>query len=196
MTNEKREIRVCFEARAVSEDGKAPRIEGYAAVFDSLSENLGGFREIIKPGAFKRALSEGQDVRLLLNHDGLPLARTKSGTLKLEEDAKGLRFSADLDPTDPDVQRLMPKLTRGDVSQCSFAFETVSDSWGMVDGETRRTLLDVNLADVSVVTYPAYAATECAKRSLDQWQAQQKPAPDTSDTENLRRRVTAAEIEL
>src|SRR4051794_32994462 len=101
------------ELRLDQSEEKAPRVEGYAAVFNTLSGVLrsktGSFREVIRPGAFTRVLGEKPDVRLLINHEGLPLARTKSGTMQMAEDQKGLRFSAALDTSDPDVQRLLPK---------------------------------------------------------------------------------------
>ena len=129
------------------------------------------------PGAIKRALGEGQDVRLLLNHEDLPLARTKSGTLELTEDAHGLKFRAELDPSDPDVQRLLPKMRRQDLSQCSFAFATVSDKWSTRDGKDYRELIDTDLYDVSIVTYPAYLDTSVALRSKDK---AIPPAPPTT----------------
>lgn len=168
-----REVRciTAKEVRVVTEEGKAPRIEGYAAVFNSLSEDL-GFREMVMPGAFKNSLAKNPDVRLLLNHDDLPLARTRSGTLQLFEDDHGLRFVVpELDTSDPDVQRVLPKMKRGDLSEMSFAFYTVRDAWRMESGQEIRELheVDINDGDVSLVTYPAYKATEAALRSRDAW---------------------------
>jgi HK97 family phage prohead protease len=158
-------------------DTKAPVLRGYGAVFNSLSGDLGGFREQVLPGAFADTLTS--DVRLLINHDGLPLARTASGTLKLSEDARGLLCEAELDPTDPDVAALLPKMKRGDVSQMSFAFSVKpgGQDWAKNDdGIVIRSLKAVRLFDVSVVTFPAYAATEVAVRSMAAWQNQ--PGPD------------------
>ncbi len=152
-------------------DTKTPVLRGHAAVFDSLSQDLGGFREQIKPGAFAQAVKE-DDVRLLLNHQGLPLARTASRTLALVEDKRGLAITAELDPDDPDVRGLLPKLARGDLNQMSFSFRVrPGGSQWAEDGEGRtiRTLTDVRLFDVSVVTYPAYLATDVALRSLSAW---------------------------
>lgn len=157
-----------IEAR---DDGKKI-LRGHAAVFNSLSEDLGGFREQILPGAFADAL-ETDDVRLLINHDGLPLARNRSGTLKLSEDTRGLAFTADLDENDPDVQRLLPKLARGDVNQMSFAFQVKpgGQDWAKDDdGKTIRTLKKLRLQDVSIVTFPAYPQTDAAMRELRAWQ--------------------------
>ena len=159
------------------EDGKR-RLRGHAAVFNQLSEDLGGFREQITPGAFVEAI-EKDDVRLLINHDGLPLARNRSGTLRLAEDARGLAIEADLDESDPDVQRLLPKLARGDVSQMSFSFSVkpAGQDWANDDeGRTVRTLKKLRLFDVSVVTYPAYPQTDIAVRELRAWEKSQVPA--------------------
>lgn len=151
---------------------KAPVLRGHAAVFNSLSQDMGGFREQILPGAFTDSLKD--DVRLLVNHDGLPLARTISNTLKLSEDGRGLVIEASLEPSDPDVQRLLPKLQRGDVSQMSFGFSVRpgGQDWAKDDeGRVIRSLKQVRLFDVSVVTFPAYTATDVAVRELRAWQA-------------------------
>lgn len=143
------------------------RLVGHAAVFDQISDMGGGYEEKIARGAFAKTLKTA-DVRLLINHDGLPLARTKSGTLLLEEDEIGLRFEAELDTTDPDVQRLIPKMQRGDVNQMSFGFYTKRDSWKRNEGGSIRTLEEVELYDISVVTFPAYPQTDVAVRSAQE----------------------------
>lgn len=147
-------------------DTAAQRIVGYAAKYDLSSEDLGGFREFVRPGAFQRSLDSAPDVRALIDHNpSLILGRTVSGTLKLESDAIGLKVT--IDP--PDTQYaadLMAVMSRGDVSQMSFAFTTSEDSWDLVDGQRVRSLLAVELHDVSVVTYPAYPDTTVAVRSL------------------------------
>jgi HK97 family phage prohead protease len=147
------------EARA---EGGKMRLSGYAAVFNESSLPL-PFKETIAPGAFRKTLTETPDVRLLINHEGLPLARTKNGTLMLEEDDKGLRFDADLADTQEgrDIYELV---RRGDVDQMSFAFRVIRQKWN--DDKTRRILTEVSLADgdVSVVTYPAYPTTTVEAR--------------------------------
>ena len=148
----------------VDGDGQ-PKVVGHAAVFNSLSEDLGGFREKIAPGAFTKTLKEA-DVRFLINHDGLPLARTKSGTLDLKEDDRGLRIEAALEPEDPDVQRLLPKMQRGDLDQMSFAFRAIVDEWDTSKTPQVRTLKEVSLFDVSIVTFPAYPRTSVKVRSI------------------------------
>ena len=154
--------RVAFsnmEVRA-SEDGT--KLVGYAAVFDSPSEPL-PFTEFVRRGAFTKTLNDGADVRLLIDHEGVPLARTKSGTLVLTEDDRGLLVESDLDPMNPDAARLISALRRGDISQMSFAFRTVKDNWS--DDRRTRELREVQLFDVSVVTFPAYESTVAELRA-------------------------------
>jgi len=148
------------EARQ-AEDGTM-RLSGYAAVFNNDSVPL-PFIERIAPGAFRKTLTETPDVRLLINHEGLPLARTKNGTLRLKEDETGLYMDADL----PDTQAardLYTLVERGDVDQMSFAFRVIRQRWN--EGRTERTLTELSLADgdVSVVTYPAYPTTTVEAR--------------------------------
>ena len=171
------EYRSCSEMEFRA-DGDSVTVGGYAAVFNSMSQDLGGFREVIRRGAFTHTIAQGADVRFLINHDGMPLARTKSGTLRLAEDNRGLRIDATLDPTDPDVQRLIPKMKRGDVSQMSFGFRTLKDAWRQEGADQIRELHAVDLFDVSAVTYPAYQATEVALRSLAAARGQQVPTGD------------------
>jgi HK97 family phage prohead protease len=142
---------------------------GYAAVFNEPSLPL-PFIEKIAPGAFRKTLTETPDVRLLINHEGLPLARTKNGTMRLYEDAKGLYFEAELADTQ-EARDLYTLVSRGDVDQMSFAFRVIRQRWN--DDRTERMLTEVSLADgdVSIVTYPAYPATsvearEALKRAL------------------------------
>lgn len=142
--------------------GESNTLIGYAAIFDSPSEPL-PWTEYVRRGAFQKTLKDGADVRLLIDHEGLPLARTKSGTLMLEEDDLGLRIEAPLDESNPDAARLLSALRRGDVSQMSFAFRTVKDAW--TENRNVRELKEVQLFDVSVVTYPAYEETVAELRS-------------------------------
>jgi HK97 family phage prohead protease len=142
---------------------------GYAAVFNEASVPL-PFIEKIAPGAFRKTLSETPDVRLLANHEGLPMARTKNGTMRLYEDEKGLYFEAELANTQ-EARDLYTLVERGDVDQMSFAFRVIRQNWSK--DRTERTLTEVSLADgdVSIVTYPAYPATtvearEAIKRAI------------------------------
>lgn len=150
--NERRMAATVLEVR--DDDNAGVTLTGYASTFDD-PYDMGWYTETVEAGAFKRTLGRKPDVRLLLNHGGLPLARTTSHTLTLDTDSKGLRVSAALDPSDPDVASMVPKMKRGDLNQMSFAFRVDSDLWE--DDFSKRTLreLDLNNGDVSVVTYPA-----------------------------------------
>lgn len=148
-----------LEFRAI---GEGNTLIGYAAIFDSPSEPL-PWIEYVRRGAFTKTINDGADVRLLIDHEGVPLARSKSGTLSLKEDDRGLRVEAELDPTNPDAARIMSAMRRGDISQMSFAFRTIKDSWNM--DRTSRELREVQLFDVSVVTFPAYEATVAELRN-------------------------------
>lgn len=158
-------------APSLRQDGPFPKIDGYAAVFNQLSENLGGFREKIDPHAFDETLANADDVRGLVDHDpSRILGRIKAGTLRLNTDAVGLHYV--IDPPDTQTGRdILVSLKRGDVDQSSFAFRTLDDNWEFkkdASGHTTatRTLLRVKLYDVSVVTYPAYPQTKVGVRAL------------------------------
>jgi HK97 family phage prohead protease len=147
--------------------GDKLKLTGYAAVFNSRSEDLGGFTEVIAPGAFRKSLQSRNDIKLLWNHDtSSPLASTRAGTLRLIEDAKGLRVEADLAPTTlgKDISILVQ---RGDVSAFSFGFNVIKDSWS--NSGTERTLEAVRLFEASLVSFPAYSATSgtATVRALD-----------------------------
>lgn len=148
-----------------SEGGKLVAA-GYAAVFNKLSQNLGGFVEQVAPGAFTKTIQE-QDVRGLFNHDASALlGRSGAGTLRLEEDGTGLHYEIDLPDTTVgrDVAAL---LERGDITGSSFGFRTIDDEWGETpDGFPLRTLRQVSARDVGPVTFPAYLDTTSALRSL------------------------------
>lgn len=129
-----RELRIARTATG------APSLEGYAAVFNSLSEDLGGFREQILPGAFQRSLANGADVRCLFNHDeSLILGRSKAKTLTVSEDETGLYFRCDL-PDTAIARDLAISIERGDVDQCSFGFYCVEDDWAMMDDTPVRSV--------------------------------------------------------
>jgi len=153
---------VAYSNLEVRAEGDGNTLVGYASVFDSPSEPM-PFIEYVKRGAFSKTINDGADVRLLIDHEGVPLARTKSGTLVLEEDERGLRVEADLDPSNPDAARIISAMKRGDLSQMSFAFRTVKDNWN--NDRSVRELREVQLFDVSVVTFPAYEETVAELRS-------------------------------
>lgn len=142
------------------------RVEGYAAVFEQETNIADLFREKIARGAFTDAIGR-DDVVFLINHDGLPMARTKSGTLEIRQDATGLWIGADLDAEDPDVKRIIPKMKRGDLDKMSFAFRAKKQEWDESQDPPLRTILQADLYDVSIVTTPAYEGTSIAMRSLD-----------------------------
>jgi uncharacterized protein len=151
----KHEERVNVIELEVRETGDGMTFEGYAAVFNSESEDLGGFREYIAPGAFKRSLQSRNEVKLLWNHDaGEPLASVRGGTLKLTEDDRGLKVEARLANTSRgrDVAELIRSKT---VDSMSFGFSVIKDTW---EGNV-RTLNAVRLFEISLVSFPAYKAT-------------------------------------
>ena len=142
------------------------RVSGYAAVFEEptdIPDFWGSFRERIKTNAFAKTLAEQDDVRFLINHDGLPLARTKSGTLKLSQDTRGLHMEADLDQRSSLVRDLSSAIERGDLDQMSFAFQATRQAWN--EDYSERDILEAKLFDVSAVTYPAYEGTSIGMRS-------------------------------
>ncbi len=178
------------ELRIIADD--APRITGHAALFDSLSEDLGGFRERIRPGAFAETLAQ-DDVRALFNHDpNLILGRNRAGTLRLIEDGRGLKI--EIDPPDTQSARdLMVSIARGDITQMSFGFAVKPDGqlWEKdAEGRVLRTLTSVRLFDISPVVFPAYPETAVAVRMLQVWHNAQCAAPISV----LRRRLDLALI--
>jgi len=141
---------------------------GYASVFDKpygVRDSRGQYNETIKPGAFKKTLQEQDDVRFLVNHDGIPLARTSSGTLQLEEDDYGLFVRAELDPSNPTVAEVASAMKRGDLNEMSFAFAAIKDNFDQ-SGENRE-VNEARLFDVSVVTYPANPWAGAKLRGVD-----------------------------
>jgi len=172
-----KEIRTLMQDVQVREDDESEtvRVSGYAAVFDEETSIAGLFRETIARGAFTKAIERNDDVVFLVNHDGLPLARTRSGTLRLSEDERGLYMETELDRNDPDVRSIIPKMQRGDLDKMSFAFMPERQEWDDTGDMPKRTIQDLRLFDVSVVTTPAYEGTEIGLRSLEAHrQAQQK----------------------
>lgn len=158
-----------LEIRASTDAANAGKFRGYAAKFARASQDLGGFDETIAEGAFAKTIREA-DVRLTINHNpDLVLARRRgqgTDTMRLAEDSIGLEVDAELAPTQfgRDVAVL---LERGDVSQMSFRFRAIKDQWEYDEARDfwHRTLLEVALSDVSIVTYPAYLDTEAGLRA-------------------------------
>ena len=161
MDREIRVLDVTPQIRMGETDADPIKVSGYAAVFDE-EIDFRWFSEVIRPGAFSSALERGDDVVFLINHADLPLARTTSGTLTLTQDDRGLKMETELDPADPDVQRIVPKMKRGDLTKMSFAFIPTKVTWserGDDDNELRE-IFDLELYDVAIVTTPAYSGTE------------------------------------
>lgn len=161
----KREYRANADIELRQEPGDPlPKIRGYAAVFNVLSEPIFGFRERILPGAFKKSLKN--DVRALVDHDSSQIiGRTKPKTLTLREDDKGLYV--EITPPDTTLGRdTVESIKRGDLDQMSFGFRTIEDVWKTEGGNPVRELIEVDLFDVSVVAFPAYPQTSVDVRSF------------------------------
>ena len=150
--------------------GDVLTIEGYAAVYSRLSQNLGGFVEMVDVGAFTDTLArQGErNIMGLGNHDvSWLLGTTDSGTLRLESDATGLRYLIDLDMADPDAVRMAAKVRTGKMRGSSFSFRTIEDSWSATtQGFPLRNLVAAELFDVGPVSQPAYRSTEEAGYSV------------------------------
>lgn len=177
-----REIRggIAAEVRA---EADGIRVSGYAAVFNQRTDIGGYFMEVIERGAFTDAIGR-DDVVFLINHEGLPLARTRSGTLTLTEDDHGLRMETVLDGSDPDVQSIIGKMRRGDLDKMSFAFFPEVQEWDETTVPPLRSIKKARLYDVSIVTKPAYEGTDIGLRSLEAHRSQQK----TRNFQAVRRR--------
>ena len=161
----KREMRTFditkLKTRDATED-KPSVITGYAAVFNSKTTIGDWFTEIIEPGAFARSLSENGDIRALFNHNwDNVLGRTKSGTLRLEEDNRGLKFEIEL-PNTSVARDLAESMSRGDINQCSFGFWITEETWDYSIEPASRTIHEVELYEISVVSIPAYDDTEAS----------------------------------
>lgn len=154
------------EFRADEHDGK-PVIEGYFAVFNSNYDMGCGMSESIAPGAFTNTISG--DIRALINHDTtMVLGRTTARTLELREDAHGLWGKIEVNPNDTDAMNLYARVKRGDVSQCSFGFDIVSEETDFRDdGTVHWTIREVRLYEVSCCTFPAYEQTAVSAREKD-----------------------------
>ena len=163
---EHREFNVADMELRAADDGSALHLTGYASMTET-PYDVGFYTETIKRGAFKQTLGQKPDVQLLVNHEGLPLARTTSGTLRLAEDERGLKVEADLDPERTDVQNLARAMQRGDIDQMSFAFQATDQDWN--DDYTARSIKSVSIhrGDVSVVNQGASPTTQANLRSAD-----------------------------
>ena len=164
-----RELRCAAQELRADGSDSTPKVVGYAATFGTVAD-LGNFREVIKPGAFKRTLANNDDIVLLFNHDAnMLLGRKAAGTLQVEEDDKGLRFSCTL-PDTSTARDVYANLKAGNLRDCSFGFYVngeEGEEWERTaDGTPLRTLKDVTLFDVSVVVNPAYPGTSANARNV------------------------------
>lgn len=162
-----RQVRSIASNFKTREDGEEKRIEGYFAVFNSVYEITPDMTESVAPGAFSNTLDG--DVRALIDHETMyVLGRNQAGTLELREDDKGLWGSILINPNDQDAMNLYSRVERGDVNQCSFGFEILSEETDFRDdGTVHFTITEVRLHEVSVCTFPAYAETSVQARKED-----------------------------
>ena len=151
-------------------------LSGYASVTGT-PYDMGWYTESIKRGAFGKTLAENPDVQLLINHEGLPIARTGQN-MTLAEDKTGLRVEADLDASDPDVQRLAPKMRAGLIDQMSFAFRATRQAWNENYTDREIQECDIHRGDVSVVNQGANPATSVSIRSEDAALALRRMGPE------------------
>ncbi|CAK2103704.1 HK97 family phage prohead protease [Vibrio crassostreae] len=181
-----------LEIRAASVGAANKKLVGYVVRWNSDSEVIWNeFIEMFSPGAFTDALNSGDDIRALFEHDhrGL-LGRTTSGTLKLEEDATGLRF--EIDPPDTSLGRdLLVSVERGDITGMSFGFRAKEESWNFDTEPARRTVIKADLFEITVTSIPAYKESDVsiALRSMAAAQNKDKPVPG----DELRRRYLELE---
>lgn len=162
-----RQVRSIASNFKTREDGEEKRIEGYFAVFNSVYEITPDMTESVAAGAFSKTLDG--DVRALIDHETMyVLGRNQAGTLELREDDKGLWGSILINPNDQDAMNLYSRVERGDVNQCSFGFEILSEETDFRDdGTVHFTITEVRLHEVSVCTFPAYAETSVQARKED-----------------------------
>jgi len=166
------------DLRVATGDALRQKLIGHAIVFNALSDKLMFFREQIAPKAVDRTLQEGLDVRALVDHDPAKiLGRLSARTLKLSKTDAGLLV--EIEPPDTTYARdVIESVRRGDISGMSFAFRMLKDEWDETADPPVRTVTDMRVSEVSVVTFPAYPATDVAvaQRSLELFRAQHRPA--------------------
>lgn len=167
MERDKRQMRSIDAQFQTREDGEDLYIEGYFAVFNSIYDIGYGMSESIAPHAFDNTISD--DVRALINHDTtLVLGRTSAHTLELRQDERGLWGKIAINPNDSDAMNLYARVKRGDVTQCSFGFDIISeDTEFSENGDVHWTIREVKLYEVSCCTFPAYEETSISARTRD-----------------------------
>lgn len=168
LRRETRTVTCDLEVRDSTDGGLT--FEGYATTYGvpyDVEDFLGTYQEEFAPGTFARSLGQKPDVPLLVNHAGLPLARTTSGTLDVWENKTGLRTRATLEPQDPDVAGIRYKMARGDLNKMSLAFRVTNGGQEWSPDYTFRRITEAQLFDVSIVTSPANPNTSASLRNLD-----------------------------
>jgi Escherichia/Staphylococcus phage prohead protease len=175
-------------------EGSGRQLVGYAVRYGSLSEDM-GFRERIAPGAFTESITNGADVRALVNHDSAKIiGRSTAGTLTLTEDANGVRVV--IDPPDTQVGNdVTTSIERGDLTAMSFGFRAMDDSWETAAGEPVRTVHRAELLDVSIVAFPSYPDTSIAVRSLNRWKKEIDMAETKTNVESPETRLPEKQTE-
>ena len=194
LERESRTFASTFAFRDDTEDSVT--FTGVASTVDTpytVRDAFGEYTETMSPGAFKKTLKEKDDVRLLINHDGIPLARTKSKTLRLSADPH-LSAEATLDPKSPLVQTIRSAMDRGDMDQMSIGMRVHRQEWN--EDYTQRNIKEAQLFDVSLVTYPANPATSAQLRSLDEAIRELTADKDSIDEDEVRRVIAHLETLL
>lgn len=154
-----------LEMQIEERDGKT-KIIGHGAIYNVRSLDLGGFIEVVKPGAFKRSLESGKEIKSFFNHDpNMVLGTTTAGTLMLADESTGVRYEID-PPETTYAKDLMISMKRGDIKGSSFSFRTISDNWYMDGGQLMRELIEVELFELGPVTDPAYPASDSHVRNI------------------------------
>lgn len=200
MNKETRTLAASLKIEKRNDEGEGVVLRGHAAVFNSDSHDLGGFVERIEPGAFKRSIDSADDVRALFNHDtNIVLGRTTAGTLRLAEDERGLAIEIDVPDTQYVRDLVVAPIERGDISQMSFGFRVRAGGANWTeddDGQAYRTLTDLELFEVSPVTFPAYPDTDIAARELRSFREERKfdatEVRERMQKEQRRRRMASA----
>lgn len=186
-----------IELRISEENGKE-RITGFGAVYNSRSEDLGGFTEIIVPGCFKRSLKENKDIKSYINHDpNKILGRTSAGTLNIKDDEKGIYYEAD-PPNTSYANDLKESMKRGDIKHSSFSFITVKDRWENESGKQVRYLEDADIFELGPVTDPAYlgSSSSVKYRSADKvYEEHMEEIKESEKQEEVRNSFIEAGIE-
>lgn len=191
LEREDRAVATTVEFRDDADD--TVTFNGVASLVDtpySVRDQFGEYQETILPGAFKKTLREKDDIRLLINHDGIPLARTKSKTLRLSADPH-LSAEATLDSASPLVQTIRSAMERGDMDQMSIGMRVHRQEWN--EDYTERQIKEAQLFDVSIVTYPASPTTTASLRSLDETIRELTADKETLDEDEVRRVIAHLE---